>query len=50
MSIQEKLHGIIVPLITPLTPDEDLDEEGLSESLELARKEGGEMPSAKRPM
>ena len=28
----------------------DLDEEGLSESLELARKEGGEMPSAKRPM
>lgn len=29
MSLIEKLHGMMVPLITPLTPDEELDEQAL---------------------
>ena len=33
MSVQEKLQGIAVPLITPLTSDENLDEEGLRQCL-----------------
>ncbi len=34
MTVQERLKGMIVPLITPLTKDEKLDEEGLGNCIE----------------